>query len=224
MFNLHAVIRVQSNLNHFSMPLFYQQNINETTQMAIWCIQEPLDFFEISIPETIVHQSRQIQYAAARYVLKTIAPSLDIHSLKYASSGKPFDPLGKIFFSLSHCNGYAAAIVCEHASVGIDIEIVHERINKVGAKFLHSSEIQKIDQIENSQQLMQKSFIWAAKEAMYKMNEVQGIDFAKKLVVNELAISNQGTVNAIIKQEGEDKMVQLKYTFDRNFVCVCSFE
>ena len=28
------------------MPLFYQQNINETAHLAIWSIQEPASFFE----------------------------------------------------------------------------------------------------------------------------------------------------------------------------------
>ena len=54
------------------MPLFYQQNINATTKMAIWSITESLDFFEQKVSSTVLltHPTKKIQHLAARLLLQ----------------------------------------------------------------------------------------------------------------------------------------------------------
>ena len=120
------------------MPLFYQQNINATTKMAIWAIEEPLAFFEsklqgrVEASKNIMHPAKRTQHLAGRLLLQTMLPALDVNSIQYAANGKPYFENANIHFSISHCNGYAACAISEEGPVGIDIELIHVRIKKAG--------------------------------------------------------------------------------------------
>ena len=210
------------------MPLFYQQNINATTKMAIWAIEEPLAFFESKLQgrvedgKTIMHPVKRTQHLAARLLLKEMLPALDINSIEYAANGKPYFENANIHFSISHCNGYAACASSEEGPVGIDIELIHERIKKVAPKFLHKSELEKINTLNEEAQLKEMSFVWAAKEAMYKMNEKLGINFSEHLRIEGLTNNTKAMMSASILSEAAALDVQIHYELRENFVWAVS--
>ena len=210
------------------MPLFYQQNINATTKMAIWAIEEPLTFFESKLPnrveasKNIMHPVKRTQHLAARLLLQELLPEEDINNIEYAANGKPYFVNASIHFSISHCNGYAACVISEEGSVGIDIELIQERIKKVAPKFLHHSELEKINTLKQEAQLKEMSFIWAAKEAMYKMNEKLGIDFSTHLRIEGLTNNTNGIMSGSIFSEATALDVQIHYELRENFVWAVS--
>ena len=210
------------------MPLFYQQNINATTKMAIWAIEEPLAFFESKLPnrveasKNIMHPVKRTQHLAARLLLQELLPEEDISNIEYAANGKPYFVNASIHFSISHCNGYAACVISEEGSVGIDIELIQERIKKVAPKFLHIAEHEKINTLEQEAQLKEMSFVWAAKEAMYKMNEKLGIDFSAHLRIEGLTNSTNGIMSGSILSEATALDVQIHYELRENFVWAVS--
>jgi phosphopantetheinyl transferase len=210
------------------MPLFYQQNINATTKMAIWAIEEPLAFFESKLQgrvedgKTIMHPVKRTQHLAARLLLQTMLPALDINSIEYAANGKPYFENANIHFSISHCNGYAACAISEEGPVGIDIELIHERIKKVAPKFLHKSELEKINTLNEEAQLKEMSFVWAAKEAMYKMNEKLGINFSEHLRIEGLTNNTKAMMSASILSEAAALDVHIHYELRENFVWAVS--
>ncbi len=206
------------------MPLFYQQNINATTKMAIWSITESLDFFEqkVSSAVQITHPIKKVQHLAARLLLKHLLPELDAISIKYGAHGKPYLENSHFHFSVSHCNGYAACIISSKDPVGIDIELIQDRVGKVANKFLHTSELGKIQLLHKEDQLKQMTFFWAAKEAMYKMNEKLGIDFSENLRVDELAKNSSGIIPATIFSDALALEVQIFYTIAADFVWAAS--
>ncbi len=202
------------------MPLFYQQNINATTKMAIWSITESLDFFEQKVSSTvqITHPTKKIQHLAARLILQYLLPELDTKLIKYAINGKPYLENSHFHFSVSHCNGYAACIISSKEPVGIDIEMIQDRVGKVAHKFLHATELDKINTLDEAEQLKQMTFFWAAKEAMFKMHEQSGIDFSKNLIVDELAITSSGMLPASIFSDALAIEVQIHYSISSDFV------
>lgn len=206
------------------MPLFYQQNINATTKMAIWSITESLDFFEQNVFSTvqITHPTKKVQHLAARLLLQRFLPELDASSIKYAAHGKPYLEKSHLHFSVSHCNGYAACIISSKDPVGIDIELIQERVGKVAHKFLHTSELGKIQLLHKEDQLKQMTFFWTAKEAMYKMNEKLGVDFSENLRVDELASATSGIIPATIFSDAMVQEVQIHYEITNNFVWAIS--
>ena len=220
MFILQLSIALQSKSILFSMPLFYQQNINATTKMAIWSITESLDFFESKVHThlEITNSIKKTQHLAARYLLKQLAPSIDMDGLKYAANGKPYFENHPIHFSISHCNGFAACIINSMQPVGIDIELIQDRVAKVAHKFLHATEQEKIKSLLDKDQLEQYTFFWAAKEAMYKMHEKLGIDFSQNLRIESLGKAPQGELTAAIVSEAHALEVQINYAITSEFV------
>ena len=206
------------------MPFFYQQNINETAHLAIWSIQEPASFFETDVQLTvpIANEERRTQHLAVRLLFKLMMPEADLSQLVMADNGKPYLIGLPFHFSFSHCKGYAACAV-DDQPIGIDIEIIHPRILKVAHKFLNEQEKGMIAGLEEQEQLNQLAFLWAAKEAMYKLYEQLGIDFAKDFNILELTQGDRGTVPAQILHKGLNTNVILDFHFRSDYVCVTCF-
>ena len=206
------------------MPFFYQQNINETAHLAIWSIQEPASFFEtdVQLAVPIANEERRIQHLAVRLLFKLMMPAADLNQLVMADNGKPYLIGLPFHFSFSHCKGYAACAV-DDKPIGIDIEIIHPRIAKVAHKFLNDSEKAMIANLEQEDQLNQLAFLWAAKEAMYKMYEQLGIDFAKDFNILELTKGDRGTIPAAIVHKGNKIDLGLDYHFGADYVCVTCY-
>src|SRR6187397_2210460 len=95
------------------MPIFYQQDIDESTRLAIWKIEETEDFFLKSVPlqKEITHPHKRLQHLAGRFLLKHLYPGFPVALIKIADTKKPFLEDEAYHFSISHCNDYAAAIV-----------------------------------------------------------------------------------------------------------------
>ena len=207
------------------MPFFYQQNINDTTHLAIWAIQEPLSFFEegMQLPIPIQNEERRIQHLAVRLLFKLMMPEIDLADLILADNGKPYLKGVPFHFSFSHCKGYAACAVCDNRPIGIDIEIIHPRILKVAHKFLNDKEKDLLAGLTEEATLQQLAFFWAAKEAMYKQHEQLGIDFSRDFYIPTLTTNKQGNMPAFVLHKEANKEVILDYHFGDDYVSVTCY-
>ncbi|MBY0348198.1 MAG: 4'-phosphopantetheinyl transferase superfamily protein [Hydrotalea flava] len=163
------------------MPLFYQQNINENTRLAIWQITEPLDFFlkEIPVQHKVTHKHKQLQHAAGRYLLPFLFDDFPYDEILIADTRKPYLPDEQYHFSISHCGNYAAAIVSRYERVGIDIEMPQEKIVNISTKFMHPDEFLFVRY--GGDLIATTTLLWSAKEAMYKWWGMGKIDFKEML-------------------------------------------
>lgn len=204
------------------MPLFYQQNINASTQWAVWRIEENEEDFAITYDSAskIMHPARRLQHIVGRSLLSLLIGEEDLSAIRIAGNGKPYFNESNTQFSISHCTNWAAVITSDQ-KVGIDIEIISERVARVQHKFVHTKEEALLANIENeSERLRQLSFIWAAKEAMYKWFEKTGVDFKSQLSVNTLAMDPKGITKGFIEEVSGTMSVYLHYAFFENVVCV----
>ena len=225
MFNLAVRTALQSNSKLFFMPFFYQQNINDTTHLAIWAIREPLSFFEegMQLPIPIQNEERRIQHLAVRVLFKLMMPEIDLADLILADNGKPYLKGVPFHFSFSHCKGYAACAVCDKSPIGIDIELIHPRILKVAHKFLNDKEKDLLVGLTEEATLNQLAFFWAAKEAMYKQHEQLGIDFSMDFYIPTLTTNKQGSMSAFVLHKDVNKEVTLEYHFGDDYVEVTCY-
>jgi phosphopantetheinyl transferase len=225
MFNLAVRTAVQSNSKLFFMPFFYQQNINDTTHLAIWAIREPLSFFEegMQLAVPIQNEEKRIQHLAVRVLFKLMMPEIDLADLILADNGKPYLKGVPFHFSFSHCKGYAACAVCDKSPIGIDIEIIHPRILKVAHKFLNDKEKNLLVGLNEETTLHQLAFFWAAKEAMYKLHEQLGIDFSRDFYIPTLTTNKKGSMSAFILHKEANKEVTLDYHFGDDYVAVTCY-
>ncbi|MFZ4056936.1 MAG: 4'-phosphopantetheinyl transferase family protein, partial [Ferruginibacter sp.] len=125
------------------MPLVYQHNINECVKLGVWHIHEPEAFFLNMVPlqQSIAHPKKRLQHLAGRYLLQSLYPNFPYSLIQIADTRKPFLPNAEFHFSISHCALYAAAIVSTEYRVGVDIETISNRPEKIQFKFLSEAEL-----------------------------------------------------------------------------------
>jgi phosphopantetheinyl transferase len=192
------------------MPLFYQQNINESTRFAIWEINEDEDFFNLNIPlhREITHPHKKLQHLAGRYLLPFLFPDFPNHEIEIAITRKPFLPNEQYHFSISHCSKYAAALVSSTKRVGIDVELITTRLYKIKHKFLHPDELRFVNSQLLDQQLNLLSILWSAKEAVYKWYGAGEVDFSEMIRTFPFQLQQEGEIQAaFIKNSFQQKLI-----------------
>src|SRR6186713_2856687 len=158
------------------MPIFFQQQINESTRLGVWKIEETEEFFKANVPQhrAVTHPHKRLQHLAGRFLLQYLFPDFPYELIQIADTRKPFLPDEQYHFSISHCGDYAAAIVSKNQRVGIDIEIPVEKIAKVLYKFVSAAEhetfnlVQGLESNTAMMSLNEPTILWSAKEAVFK--------------------------------------------------------
>lgn len=128
------------------MPLFFQQDIDETTRLALWKIEEDEAFFSQHVPlqRAITHPHKRLQHLAGRYLLKYLFPDFPISLIQIADTRKPYLKDEVYHFSISHCGDYAGVIVSKNRKVGLDIELFTPKIERIAHKFVTESEWERM--------------------------------------------------------------------------------
>ena len=102
------------------MPIFFQQDIDESTRLAIWEIGEEESFFLSQVPlqREITHPHKRLQHLAGRYLLKYLFPDFPVELILIADTRKPYLEDEAYHFSISHCDNYAAVVASKESRVG----------------------------------------------------------------------------------------------------------
>jgi len=190
------------------VPIYYQQNINDFTQLAVWLIEEPEWFFtqKVSVQQTVSHPHKRLQHLAGRYLLPYLFPEFPTDLIEIADTRKPFLPNDVFHFSISHCGNYAAAIVSSSERVGIDVELVTHRVVKIQHKFLHPTELTdwQIETLTESEKYKTLTLLWSAKEAMFKWWGRGELDFRDCMHIDATSLQASGQLLATF-QKGDFK-------------------
>jgi phosphopantetheinyl transferase len=169
------------------LPIFYQQQINESTRLGVWKIEETEDFFKGNVPQhrDVTHPHKRLQHLAGRFLLQYLYPDFPYELIQLADTRKPYLLNEKYHFSISHCGDYAAAIVSSRNRVGIDVEIPHPKVLSLRNKFLSVQEQEAFWQAgEDSDDLQTATLLWSCKEAVFKWYGNGGVDFKKDICLS----------------------------------------
>ena len=79
--------------------------------------------------------------------------------IEHNEDGKPM--IEGYHISISHTLGYVAVILSRDYEVGVDIEYVSDRVNRISSRFLRDDEV--------FADTKDKLIAWCAKETMYKL-------------------------------------------------------
>ena len=205
------------------MPLFYQHTINGTTKLAVWHITEEESFFrgKVVIQKEITHPHKRLQHLAGRYLLEILHPGFPFHLIEITASKKPLLNNGEIYFSISHCGDYAAAIISGDKLVGIDVELVTAKIDLVKTRFLRDDELelsasQSAEHRTTDYKLL--TLFWSAKETIFKWYGKGALSFKNNMGMKKLFFENDaGVIDAYFRKE---TTVDLKIEF-RFFQNLC---
>jgi phosphopantetheinyl transferase len=159
------------------MPIFFQHQINETTRLGIWKIEETEEFFLSNVPlqQEVTHPLKRLQHLAGRFLLQFLFPGFPYELIKIADTRKPYLAAEQYHFSISHCGDYAAAIVSKDNRVGIDIEIPSGKAELIRNKFLSQKEQSFFSLTAHKSQL--STLLWSVKESVYKWYGDGSVDF-----------------------------------------------
>ena len=195
------------------MPLIYKQQINAATKIGVWHITEEENFFLQFVPlqRSITHPHKRLQHLAGRFLLLEMFPDFPLSLIQIAETRKPFLENEAYHFSISHCGDYAAVIVSTQNRVGVDIEIPHDKIERVQHKFLSQKEKYLIEGIAGNT-IKMLTMAWSIKEAMFKWYGAGQVDFINDMEIEAIYKTPTGFDAECIFKKEKNIFLQLKNT------------
>lgn len=176
------------------MPLTFQHNAPEY-QLALWRIEEDVNFFEskFHIYPEIQNASSRLQWYATRNLVNELQG--EYTEVLKDEFNKPYLAAGKPNISLTHTALYAGAMLSDSHIVGMDIEMIRPKIERITHKFLREDEIAAIHPDEKLEKLI---LYWSAKEALYKLHGRKQLEFMTQLLIDPFDLQQKGTATARI--------------------------
>ncbi len=209
------------------MPVFQKRTILDDCLLGLWTIEENEQYFTSSMrlykDETeylsILKGGRRLEFLSSRYLLHLMTGDDErAHCLK-DEYGKPQLIGGDQYISFSHSHGIAAVIM-SNANVGIDIQKIVAKIDRISHKFINDEER---DYIPIHDSLIHQHILWGAKEAMYKAYGRKEVDFRKNMNVDPFFIQDKSAVFDATLEKNEVVMTfNLQAEIIDDYVLVCS--
>ena len=153
-------------------------HITETATELLSSLQ--LSDSEINTYNSFSHDLRKRQWLAYRALLCHMLQP-ESPEVAYDVAGKPYLISGSHNISVTHAGDFAAAVTSENRLVGIDIERLRDRVERVKQRFMHDSEIESL---VGEKRLEHLYIHWCGKEALYKLNGKPELDFKKGIFIH----------------------------------------
>jgi 4'-phosphopantetheinyl transferase len=116
---------------------------------------------------------KRSEWLSSRYLLHHLSGRHDRGACLKDDYGKPYLEGSDYHISISHSDQYTAVIAGPRL-VGIDVQIVVDKIQRIASKFVNATEAAWIT---SDHYLMSLHAVWGAKEAMYKAYGRKELDF-----------------------------------------------
>lgn len=207
------------------MSLKFTEKINQHTEIGIWQIEETIDWFlsglnlstvEKDVYESFVNEHRKKQWLSYRCLLRAIIRDIPVN-VEYDEHRKPFIRNHRGNISVSHAGEYSAVILSDKYQVGIDIEKITPRIEKIACRFLSNAEE---DFIQEAERLKYLYIIWGAKEALYKLYGKRNLDFQKQIRIQPFDLEKEAIFTGSIINGSNSLETMLFYRFIDDYVLV----
>ena len=206
------------------MPISFQENINDDTAIALWRITEnpeeleqqlQLKEHEMILLRSLSGEKRNLHWLATRVLLRKMLNTDDYIDCQADENGKPILINHPHHISLSHSYDYAAVMVSKTKKVGIDIEIIKTKIDRVKHKFLAANELAFI----NSENAVEHLYAcWCAKEALYKLNGKKETSFRDHIHLSSFNYQEAGEIEATIEKSTHQDTFTVKYQKFENYL------
>ncbi len=203
------------------MPLFKLIKPNAHTTLYIWKIEESLadlrqGIFLINKSKARVNKMQselhQRGFLSVRHLLREAG--YDDADLYYNSYGKPLLKDGK-HISITH-SYYFSAIAISNDDIGIDIEMLRDKIKIIQHKFVNTD----FDTLSNEDLVKQLTVIWGAKEAMYKIYPYGGLSFREHIAINPFLFDEGQSSGRIHFKDWQKKYTIHFFFIEDTFACV----
>jgi 4'-phosphopantetheinyl transferase len=206
------------------MGIAVQKYVEDDCLMGIWKIEEDFDtlYAKVLLDEeekktlfNFRNESRQIEWLSVRALLNDLTQRDS--KIIYNEEHKPFLQDNSFNISISHSHKLTSILLSKHMRVGIDLEYMSHRINRIAHKFINENEyITPNKEFE----ALHMYIHWCAKEAIYKICDKQNINFRENITVKPFKIANEGQITGVHHYENINEEFLLKYQLRDNYVIV----
>lgn len=194
------------------MPVFRSEKLRNGVQWVLWHMEESIEALEKEVILTasgreewqnIRHPKKKQEWLAGRMALQHLCQTLSLpyQGIEKDKFGKPHlkDCPGHI--SLSHCFPFAAAAYFPDEAVGIDLEMVQDKIQRLAPKFLDKGEL-AFSQKDTDALVLR----WSAKEALYKLYGRKQLAFKEQIKTGAFGSANWGFFGASVLENEEHEI------------------
>ncbi|MCG8329059.1 MAG: 4'-phosphopantetheinyl transferase superfamily protein [Chitinophagales bacterium] len=198
------------------MSLRLQQQIAYKGILGLWTIEEDEPWFLDKMQLTTEEQKqlngmrgrRRLEWLSARMLVHELSGREERAHLVKDEFGKPYIKDSTHHISISH-SGKLAAVVAAPCVVGIDIQLLVPKLERLMHKYMNAEEINGLEEHHKLQQL---HVYWGAKEALYKAYGRRALDFCTNIKVTPFQYDSKGgeTQGVIIK---DDYYVEFKVIY-----------
>lgn len=187
------------------MALVYERETGPDSSFAIWKIEESaeelfaqlqLKDHETNFLDTLINGKRNLHWLSTRVLLRKMMKTSEYIDCQVDGSGKPFLTNFPYHISLSHSYDYAAVMVSPSSAVGIDIELIKDKIERIRNKFMTAGELAFIEPQHRIEHLY---VCWCAKEAVYKLHGKKNVSFLDNIELHPFSYdAGGGTFDATL--------------------------
>ena len=203
----------------------YAHHTFEWGGIAIWHITETSDEL-YALLDTEKYDSqllgmknevRRAEWLAVRLLVKELfGPEAEV---AYHPTGRPYLKNSTTHISISHTKGFAAVAYHHEAPVGMDIEYLSSRVERIALRFTTRDETSYIDRHDESVRQMYHLINWSAKETLYKLFDSPSMaEFKEVFHIAPYALAECGTMNATVCN-AEKTLLAVSYRTFPEFVC-----
>jgi len=185
------------------MAIAYRQRIDDDTEFALWKIEEKaedlykqlqLDKQEKAYFERLSIGKRHLHWLGTRVLLRKMLRTDEYIDCQVDVHGKPYLVNLPYHISFSHSFDYAAVMISKNGTVGIDIELIKEKVDRIAPKFMRPDELGFIS--TGDDKIQQLYVCWCAKEAVYKCYGQKEVSFADNILLQPFNFAQKGIVEA----------------------------
>ena len=185
------------------MPVVFNKNIDDQTILSVWKIEESEELLlaglqlkqhELDYLASLNNGKRMLHWLSTRLLLRTMLNTNEYIDCRMDEHGKPYLVNNPLQISLSHSYDYAAVMIGK-ANVGVDIEQIKTKIDRIQYKFLSSPELLLPYVKDNIQGLYA---CWCAKEAVYKWYGKKGLEFKRDIHIQYFDLQDEGEMTVLV--------------------------
>lgn len=199
------------------MPIVFNKNIDDQTMLSVWKIEETeeeliaglqLKQHELDFISSLNNGKRLLHWLSTRLLLRTMLKTSEYIDCRMDEHGKPYLVNFDYQISLSHSFDYAAVMISRDKKVGVDIELMKDKIHRIAHKFLSAGELEQQDLNRTTEGLY---VCWCVKEAIYKWNGRRGLELKKDMFVKSFELLEEGELTAFVSLPDEKKELLARY-------------
>lgn len=203
----------------------YARHTFEDGGIAIWHITESPDTlyallatakYDVQLAAK-KNDSRRAEWLAVRLLVKELFGSEA--EVAYHPTGRPYLKGADTYISISHTRDYAAVAYSTAGPIGLDIEHISDRVERIAHRFTSTDEAAYIDTHGQQDRPMYHLINWSAKEALYKLlDDTRMADFKAAFHIAPYTLASKGMLDATLLA-AYDGRVAVHYRLFPDFVC-----